>query len=75
MSRLLTEIFYFALNVRPRCVSSMKSLGCSVCVIMYPQKLNSAVRVNAKVASCVVTVKTVSIIRLFLGISLIAVPS
>jgi len=62
MSRLLTEIIYFALNVRPRCVSSMKSLGCTVSVIIYPHKLNSAVLANWKVVSCAVTVKTVSIV-------------
>jgi len=32
ISRLLTEIFDLALNVRPRCVSKMKSLGYSVWV-------------------------------------------
>jgi len=51
MSRLLTEIFDFALNVRPRYVSSMNSLGCSVYVMIYPHKLNSAVLANAKVVS------------------------
>jgi len=62
MSRLLTKIFYFALNIRPRCVSSMKNLGCSVSVIIYTHKLNSAVLANGKVVSCVVTVKIVSIV-------------
>jgi hypothetical protein len=56
----------------PPCIS-MKSLGCSF--MIYPHKLNSAVLASTKVVSCVVTVKTVSIVWLFLSISLIAVLS
>jgi len=62
MPNLLTKISYFALNVRSCCVSIMKSLGCSVSVIIYPHKLNSAVIANGKVVPCIVTVKTISIV-------------
>jgi hypothetical protein len=50
-------------------------LGMPVSVKIYPHKLNSAVHDNVKILSCVVTVKTVSIVSLYFGISLIAVPS
>jgi len=58
---MLTEIFDLVLNVRPRCVSNMKSLGflCHVCAMIYPYKLNSVV--NAKVlSSCIVSMMTVN---------------
>jgi len=42
---------------------------------MYPYKLNSAVFASAKVVPCVVTMKTVNIVCMFLSVSLIAVPS
>jgi len=61
MSSLLTEIFYLALNVRPRCVSK-QSLRCSVWVMMYPHKLNPTVFASAKVVSDIVTVKMVNIV-------------
>jgi len=54
MSRLLMEIFDLVLNVRHRNVSRMKSLECSIWVIIYPHKLNSAVFANAKIIFCVI---------------------
>jgi len=74
ISKLLTKIFDLILNIRPCCVSRMKSLGYSVWVIMYLHKLNSTVFASAKIVSSIITAKTV-IVWLLLDVNLIAVPS
>jgi len=63
--------FCSCLEYSPSLVSNMMSLGYSIWVIMYPQKLNFAVLASAKIVSCIVTVKTVNIVWLFLGVNLI----